>query len=64
MKTLVTLRGCDGSTSFYIETTFEQLEFLTVLAAESRRASTYGCMPKMVIDDMTYAPRTEDMEDE
>lgn len=43
--------GCDDETTFDMEVTILELEFLTRLAAKSKETSTYGCMPVIVIEE-------------
>lgn len=52
MKTsyIVSIEGCDDTTSFIVDCTEEEYNFLYKLSAISRNVSTYGCMPTIVID--------------
>lgn len=51
-KYKVCVDGCDDSTSIEIELTDEQAETVRNVAERITEASTYGCMPKMSIDEV------------
>lgn len=53
MKYKITNVGCDDITEGIFALTEEQYEFLNNLFEELNKNSTYGCMPKIYIDEMT-----------
>lgn len=50
-KISISLYGCHDSTTFDMELTEEQIEFLILIAKKSKEASTDKCMPTMDIDE-------------
>jgi hypothetical protein len=49
-KIRINLYGCDDTTSFEMEVTDEQLEFIETVAKRSEEVSTCRCMPTIDID--------------
>ncbi len=45
MKVKIHVCGCDDTTTFEMEVTVEQYEFLTTLMEECDKASEYECQP-------------------
>ena len=50
MQINLSVHGCDDSTYVTIEATEEQFTFLQSIAEKVNEASTYGCMPTMVVE--------------
>lgn len=50
---LVSVDGCDDSTTIEQELTFEEYDFLNMIAEKITIASEYGCMPTMEIKEVT-----------
>ena len=50
---IITLHGCDDSTSFGMELTGEQTLLIKEMEKLADDASTYGCMPIMTIEEKT-----------
>jgi hypothetical protein len=49
MKVIITLDGCDDSTSFDVDIPDEAYPILVMIANKSVETSSYGCMPTMSI---------------
>lgn len=47
---LICLEGCDDETEFEMECTDEEFAFLLRVASKANKTSTYGCMPRMLVD--------------
>lgn len=56
MKYKILNIGCDDVTEGIFEFTKEQFEFLNNVFAELNKNSTYGCMPKIYIEDVADHP--------
>ena len=52
MKYKILNIGCDDKTEGVFEFTKEQFEFLNNVFEELNKNSTYGCMPKIHIDEV------------
>ena len=52
MKYKILNIGCDDETEGNFEFTKEQFEFLNNVFTELNKNSTYGCMPKIYIDEV------------
>lgn len=48
----ICLNGCDDDTEFEMDMTEEQFMFLKRVANKANNTSTYGCMPRLYIDDV------------
>lgn len=46
---VINISGCDDTTRIAMPVTASELEFLHRLAEESRKASSYACMPTMSV---------------
>ena len=57
----ITVSGCDDHTTITQEVTPEELTFLTSIREKINKTSTYGCMPKMRIND-SYGPNEDDLD--
>lgn len=53
MKYKITNIGCDDTTEGFFDFTKEQFEFLDSVFKELNKNSTYGCMPKIYISEVT-----------
>lgn len=51
----ICLEGCDDVTVFAMECTDEEFAFLLRVASKANKTSTYGCMPRMLIDGKKVA---------
>ena len=49
MKYLITVDGCDDTTSFELDLTPEELVVAQRIADKCTETSTYGCMPRMTV---------------
>lgn len=47
----ITVSGCDDSTTVTMDVTEPEFEFLRRLAEQITAASSYGCQPRMSLDD-------------
>ena len=52
MKVRIEVRGCDDSTIVEMDVTPEEHEFLENLQREVNDTSTYGCMPKLYLEEI------------
>ena len=48
---VITLEGCDDETVFKMELTEGEAILLEKVAAKANETSTYGCMPRMYIEE-------------
>ena len=48
---IITLEGCDDETVFEMDLTEEEKILLQNVAAKANETSTYGCMPRMYVQD-------------
>ena len=48
---VITLEGCDDETVFKIELTEGEAILLEKVAAKANETSTYGCMPRMYVEE-------------
>lgn len=48
----ISVDGCDDSTEIKQELTFEEYEFLKMIAEKITNTSSYGCMPTMSIREI------------
>lgn len=49
----ITLEGCDDSTEFEMLLTNDEYELLKKVSEKANETSTYGCMPRMYIEEVT-----------
>ena len=47
----ITLEGCDDETVFKMDLTEGEVILLEKVAAKANETSTYGCMPKMYVEE-------------
>ena len=52
MKYLIDCAGCDDSTQITIDLTDKQFAFVKYLADQIAETSTYGCMPRLLINKL------------
>ena len=50
MKYIITVSGCDDSTTIEMELDEEQVKLLKEVADKISEAATYGCMPSMEVE--------------
>ena len=48
---VITLEGCDDETVFKMDLTESEAILLEKVAAKANETSTYGCMPRMYIEE-------------
>lgn len=48
---VITLEGCDDETVFKMELTEGEAILLEKVAAKANETSTYGCMPRMYVEE-------------
>ena len=48
---IITLEGCDDETVFKMDLTEGEAILLEKVAAKANETSTYGCMPRMYIEE-------------
>ena len=48
---VITLEGCDDETVFKMDLTEGEAILLEKVAAKANKTSTYGCMPRMYIEE-------------
>lgn len=48
---IITLEGCDDETVFKMELTEGEVILLEKVAAKANETSTYGCMPRMYVEE-------------
>lgn len=48
----ITLDGCDDSTVFEMLLTDEEYELLKRVSKKANETSTYGCMPRMFVEEV------------
>lgn len=53
MKLRITLSGCDDSTVVEIQCLHEHKVFLQILSEKINEKSTYSCMPRMYVEELT-----------
>ena len=46
----ITLNGCDDDTIFSMELTQQEYEFLLRVSELANKTSTYGCMPRLYVE--------------
>ena len=49
---VITLEGCDDETVFKMDLTESETILLEKVAAKANGTSTYGCMPRMYVEEM------------
>jgi len=52
-KYIINIVGCDDETTFVMELTEYEASIILEVARKSQETSTYGCMPKMYIEEYT-----------
>lgn len=48
---VITLEGCDDETAFKMDLTEREAILLENVAAKANETSTYGCMPRMYVEE-------------
>lgn len=48
---IITLKGCDDETVFKMDLTEGEAILLEKVAAKANETSTYGCMPRMYVEE-------------
>ena len=48
---IITLEGCDDETVFKMDLTEGEAVLLEKVAAKANETSTYGCMPRMYVEE-------------
>jgi len=48
---LISVMGCDDTTTFYMQLTDREAKLVKLLAEKCTEASTYGCMPTMMVTE-------------
>lgn len=54
---MISLHGCDDSTSFPVRLTDKEAQLITNIAEQSQKTSTYQCMPTMSIEKYNEEPK-------
>lgn len=57
MRVRICVEGCDDSTYVEMDLSSEELAFVTRLAREVTKASTYQCMPTMSVETPEIADK-------
>lgn len=52
-KYIINIEGCDDETTFVMELTDYEASIVLDVARKSQETSTYGCMPRMYIEEYT-----------
>ena len=50
MKVEIELIGCDDSTCFVVDASFEEILLLKFIASKTIEVSKYGCQPTMTVE--------------
>ena len=59
---VITLEGCDDETVFKMDLTEGEAILLEKVAAKANETSTYGCMPRMYIEESDESEESEESE--
>ena len=57
---VITLEGCDDETVFKMELTEGEAILLEKVAAKANETSTYGCMPRMYVEESEESEEDEE----
>ena len=56
---IITLEGCDDETVFKMDLTEGEAILLEKVAAKANETSTYGCMPRMYVEECEESEESE-----
>ena len=57
---IITLAGCDDETVFKMDLTEGEAILLEKVAAKANETSTYGCMPRMYVEECEEDEESEE----
>lgn len=61
---VITLEGCDDETVFKMELTEGEAILLEKVAAKANETSTYGCMPRMYVEESEEDEKCEERKED